>query len=63
MMETEMEQDDLPKGEDQAGIGATQTDPGLSVFTETNATSSDSGPVYVLRREKSLPRLRESSNR
>jgi hypothetical protein len=56
-MEMEMEEDDPPEPKDQAGTEATQTDPGRSVLTETNAMSSDSGPIYILRRNKSLPRL------
>jgi hypothetical protein len=57
MMETEMEEDDPPEPEGQAGMEAIQTDPGRSVLTETNATSSDSGPIYILPRNKSLPQL------
>ena len=52
-----MEEDDPPEPEGQAGMEAIQTDPGRSVLTETNATSSDLGPIYILSRNKSLPRL------
>jgi hypothetical protein len=52
-----MEEDDPPEPKHQAGIEATQIDPGHSVLIETNAMSSGSGPLYIVRRNKSLPRL------
>jgi hypothetical protein len=57
MMEIEMEEDDLLELEGQAGIEAIQIDLGRSMLIETNATSSDSGLIYILPQNKSLPRL------
>jgi hypothetical protein len=57
IIETEIEEDDPPEPEGQAGMEAIQTVLGRSVLTETNATSSDSGLIYIPLWNKSLPRL------
>jgi hypothetical protein len=56
-METDMEQDDPPDIEDQAGMEMIQPGPERTVPAGASIASPESGPSRILRRNKSLPRL------